>query len=176
MTREDRPKRSWREIDQKKDRSIHRREEQAGNRSNRSGPGSQKSYRAALDKLFASGKIGDLVAEKIGDAATDNMALSGAAKLLEKIKKIVDRRELSQAIDSYLMQYPLPIDPEFLERMLEHRDPSRQREAMEQIEKILSEGEIKRKRAMIAQLKMIRDIGDDVDMMALAKRLIEKLD
>ena len=47
---------------------------------------------------------------------------------------------------------------------------------MERIDKLLETETPKRTRAMLGQLKMIRDIGDEPEMVQLAKKLIEQLD
>ena len=68
-------KRSWREIDRKKDRSAHRQDEPApGKRPKRGAASASRSHRSTLDQLFDSGKIGELVQQR--DAETGTRATS----------------------------------------------------------------------------------------------------
>jgi hypothetical protein len=171
---DDRPRRSWREIDRNKDRSSHRKEERPEGQ-NRGGRQKQ-SYRAALDRLFDSGKIADLVEAKTGEKKSDED--SNRFKALSKIRDAGDRDEVTKQVDAYLQKFgnELPDDLEILARVIEHRNPTWQLDAMERIDKLLETETPKRTRAMLGQLKMIRDIGDELEMVQLAKKLIEKLD
>jgi len=172
MSDEERPRRSWREIDRNKDRSSHRREDRRDAPAGR-GPRREKSYRATLDRLFDSGKIGALVEQKTGVTGDSDNRI----KALARVNNATDRDDLTAAVDAYLQKFDaLPDDLELLGRLLEHRDPSRQIEAMERIDKLLDLEQPKRTRAMLGQLRMIRDIGDDDEMVDLARRLIDRLE
>lgn len=177
MSDDDRPRRSWREIDRAKDKSAHRKEERPEpGFGRRQGKRREKSYRAALDRLFDSGKIADLVEKQTGDTGSSEKGES-RIKMHTQIIDAADRDALTKAVDSYLQKFgELPDEMEVLGRVLEHRDPGMQLEAMQRIEGLLDNEEPKRRRAMVGQLKMIRDIGDDPELTALAKRLIERLD
>ena len=180
MSDEDRPRKSWREIDKARDGSAHRKDERpdASMLTRRSSGRSQKSYRAALDRLFDSGKIADLVEKKDPTEAkprdTDG---ESRLKLLKKIRDAVDRDEVTRTADAYLKQYDdLPEDMEVLPRLLEHRDPDIQLQAMRRMDELLDSQRPKRTRAIVGQLKMIRDFADEQEMMELADRLIDRLD
>src|SRR5262249_4957808 len=68
MPDDDRPQKSWREIDSKRDRSQQRspgeRRDDSAFGGGRKGEQRQKTYRSQLDRLFESGGIGKLVAEQ----------------------------------------------------------------------------------------------------------------
>src|SRR5262245_41000815 len=68
MPDDDRPKKSWREIDAKRDRSQQRGPSEKRSDSpfggGKKGEQRQKTYRSQLDRLFESGGIGKLVAEQ----------------------------------------------------------------------------------------------------------------
>jgi hypothetical protein len=176
MSDDERPKRSWREIDRRKDRSAHRQEDRRDQEGR--GPRGQRrerSYKAALDRLFESGKIAELVEQKGGgggEAQGENRI-----KALARIKNAGNRDEVTAAVDEYLKGWnELPDDMEVLGRALEHRNPTWQLDAMERIERLLETERPRRTRAMVGQLKMIRDIGDDNEMVELAQRLIDRLE
>lgn len=172
---EERPRKSWREIDKARDHSTHRREERpAGATERKTGRGSQKSYRATLDRLFETGKIGKLV-DKSG--AGEGPEGESRIRMLSRIEQAMDRESICREVDAYLATFgELPDDLEILGKVLEHRDAERQRQAMERIDKLLDGAQPKRRRAMVAQLKIIRDLAYDKEMVQLASKLLGRLD
>lgn len=178
MSDRDRPRKSWREIDKARDGSSHREDRPDASMLSRKGSGrSQKSYRAALDRLFDSGKIADLVDQKEPEEAKPKDTQGESRiKLLRTIRDAGDRDEVTRAADAYLEQFDLPEDIDVLPRLLEHRDPEIQRQTMERMDTLLDEAQPKRTRAIVGQLKMIRDFADDQEMMELANKLIDRLD
>ena len=138
---------------------------------------SQQSYRAALDRAFESGKIADLVAAQApaGQAAQAATTSKNKLKMLAKIRDAGGRDDVTAAVDALLKQYELPDDLDIWGRVLEHRDPSLQLQAMERINALLDTAKPKRTGAMVGQLKMIRDLGDDPEMVDLARKLIDRL-
>lgn len=178
MSDEDRSRKSWRDIDKQRDGSMHRKDDRGlgGPGGKRGGPRSQKSYRAALDRLFESGKIADLVEQKAPGETADDAGSESRLKKLARIKKATGRDEITKEVDAYLKESELPEDLEILGQVLEHRNPTRQLEAMEGIDRLLDRERPKRYRAMVGQLKMIRDMGDDREMVQLANRLIDRLE
>lgn len=178
MSDEERPRKSWREIDRGRDRSAHRREDRPPQEGRKRGPGSQKSYRSALDRLFSSGKIGELVAERAPGALPGvEEGEQNRLKLLQQVRNATGRDEVTRALDAYLELHPFPDEIEILEKGLEHRSPERQIEAMTRLESLLEAGqEPRRKRGMVGQLKMIRDLGESTELTALASRLLSRLE
>jgi hypothetical protein len=175
MSDEERPRKSWREIDKARDHSAHRREERAAGATERKrGPGSQKSYRAALDRLFETGKIAQLVD---GPGASEDPESESRIRMLSRIEKAMDRESICREVDAYLAKFgELPDDLEILGKVLEHRDAERQRQAMERIDRLLDGAKPKRSRAMVAQLKIIRDLAYDKEMVQLASKLLGRLE
>ena len=177
MGNDDRPKKSWREIDKARDTSQHRKDDRGRDGGFRkTGPRSQKSYRAALDRLFDSGKIGDLVEDKTGEKRSTKDD-DNRFRALRKLKEAVGRDAISKAADTYIKKFGMPDrDIEALGQLLEHRDESVQLDAMEALETRLDAGDKpRRSRGMVGQLKMIRDLCGDPAMEEMARRLIEKL-
>ncbi|MFH1130608.1 MAG: hypothetical protein V1754_04695 [Pseudomonadota bacterium] len=171
---DDRPRKSWREIDKAKDRSAHRKEERPAHGGGKSTKRTQQSYRATLDRLFESGRVGQLI-EKKAPGSTEG-AEGGRIKLLRKIKEAEGVNAVTEAVDVFLKEHPLPDDSEILAKMLEHRDPDRQQEALERLHKVINVDPPKRARALIGRLKLIRDTADEPVMIKIASELIEKLE
>jgi len=168
-------KKSWKEIDRMRDGSG-RRDDRPPVGGKGKAQDNQKSYRAALDRAFESGKIADLVAVKAPSvAAAAGVPSKNTLKMLARIRDAAGRDDVTAAVDDLLKTGELPEDIEIIGRVLEHRDPSMQLDAMERIDKLLDTTKPKRARAMIGQLKMIRDLGDDPEMTDLASRLLDRL-
>jgi hypothetical protein len=100
----------------------------------------------------------------------------GRLKLQRKIKSAEGREVIIAAVEAYLAQYELPLDADVLAKVLEHRDPSRQLQAMEKLVELTDQEKPRRTRAIIGQLKLIRDTGDDPELIELAKRLLDRLE
>jgi acetyl-CoA carboxylase carboxyltransferase component len=175
MSDDERPRKSWREIDKQRDRSQHRREEKPVVERKR-GPGSQKSYRAQLDRLFETGKIADLVAQK-APSTSGGEAGESRIKALGAIKRAMDRDTITRELDAFMEKFgALPDDLEVLEKALEHRSSEQQLLAMQRIDALLDQEQPRRKRAMVGQLKLIRDLSDDPTLTELARKLLGRLE
>ena len=140
-------------------------------------PRSQKSYRSALDRAFSSGAVGQLVRDKDIESGNSEEVDETKGHILATIIKSEDSKSITQAIDAYLAAYgSLPSDPDILAKGVQHKNPSRQLDAMEQLEAILDERQPKRVRGLIGHLKLIRDTADDREMETIARRLIDRLE
>lgn len=171
---DDREKRSWKEIDQMRDGTARREKRQE--RQPRSKQ-SQKSYRAALDRAFDSGKIGELVKGQAEESGGEEApADASRIKLLREINKAEDRASITKAVDAYLEKYEIPEDADVLAKIVQHRKPGIQLKAMRMLDAMLDEAQPKRVRALVGQLKLIRDMADEREMEELADRLIDRLD
>lgn len=171
---DDRPRKSWREIDKAKDRSAHRKDEKPSAGEKQSTQRSQKTYRSKLDQLFESGKVGELLEDK--EFSDVNSGGQSRIKMLRKITSAEDPKSITKAVDEYLASFELPDDVDVLAKILEHREPDRQKEAMQRLLGLIDEFHPRRMRAFIGRLKFIRDVGDDPEMTDLAVKLLEKVE
>src|SRR5262245_38229404 len=73
----DKPKMSWREVDQIRDKSRARERDPMSKQSSPVAMQAQKSYRAALERAFASGKLDEL-AKTLTPQGRDELAASRA--------------------------------------------------------------------------------------------------
>ncbi|MBW2731102.1 MAG: hypothetical protein JRH20_01845 [Deltaproteobacteria bacterium] len=171
---DDRERRSWKDIDRMRDGSSRR--EPRSERYPRSQKG-QKSYRAALDRAFNSGKIGALIKEQTEEEGTEKTPDDASRiKLLHAISTAEDRASITKAVDAYLEKYELPDDANVLAKAVHHRKAGIQLTAMQKLNALLDTEKPKRVRALVGQLKMIRDMADEREMEELADRLIDRLD
>ena len=171
MSDDERPKRSWSEIDKLRDKSTHRRDPRpepgmSGARRERS----QKSYRAALDRAFSSGAIGKLLDEPGAQGEGD-----GRARELAAIRNADTPEDVSAAVDRALAAGPLPDDIEIWARVVEHRDMLRVREALLRVAALLDEHPLKRARALRSRLRYLEEIAEDEEIRVLATKLRSRL-
>lgn len=173
-------KKSWREIDRQKDRSAHRREEPAaGGRPRRSPVSQSRSHRAALDRLFDSGDIGEIVRKKEASQAaadaTESAQGPSRRQLQQAIEKATDRDERISAMDAYLRAYSLVGDFALLGLMLEHPDPDVVHQAMDLLEELLKREKPRRAGVLRAALRQIEDLGEVAALRRRATELLERL-
>ncbi len=171
-------KRSWRDIDRNKDKSAHRSESGAGRpRGPKGQAAASRSHRSALDRLFNSGKVGELVKkrdEEMGVAASDPDGPSRRS-LTEKIEQATDKDAKIAAVDKYLEQFSLPPDFDFLAHVLDHPDPDIVGDALDRIEGLLETDKPRRARTLVAQLKTLQDLSEWGKLRRRAGALLEKL-
>ena len=204
MPDDDRPKKSWREIDSKRDRSQQRgpseRRDDSPFGGGKKGEQRQKTYRSQLDRLFESGGIGKLVAEqekqkqeelaqKMGmrpappaAPAADKPAAEAAPPADEgRIKKLAAVRDaigpdaITKAVGAYLKAYPWPNDLDFLSAALEHRDEDIIREALTRLTTALAAGKPRRAATLAGRLRTLEELGADDEIRRQASELRRKL-
>jgi hypothetical protein len=197
--RGDRPKKSWRELDNMRDkpRTSSPRPEQGQSRAQEER--ASKAYRAQLDALFERGEVGKF-AEKMVQSRSD--APAGLAPpmpapkkaesapvapeppkeddprsvLRKKILTAIGRDEISRAVDKYVKAHGMPRDFEVLEQALEHQKEERLTEALTVLESMLDKGEKpKRSRTLVGKLRFIEETSGDKELKAFAARVRPKL-
>lgn len=128
---------SWREIDARRDRGGtggSRREEKPASRG-------MRVSKADLDKLFSSGKLGELVRKTEEEKNITSASDSSLVAQVKKALRIEDAREFAREARRILdSAEKMPSDMEFLERALEidHR-PTVVR-ILERIAELLADG------------------------------------
>ena len=178
MTDERKRTRSWREIDRKKDRSDHRQEQPTGGGPHgpKGGAARSRSHRSALDQLFNSGKIADLIKKKDAETGVEAKAAGPSRQQLTKaLEKATSRDEKVKAIDTYLEAYALPPDYDILTHVLEHSDKDVVADALSKIEDLLEIEKPRRARSLTAQLRNISELSEYGSLRKHAGRVLEKL-
>jgi hypothetical protein len=169
----ERTRKSWREIDAQRDRSAHTtRAERDRERAGKRGKPSQKSYKAALDRLFETGGIAKLLDEPATPNGDDAKAET-RAKLAARVRDALGPDDITKAVDGYLTKFGRPPeDFEFLGPMLQHRNEERVTEAMDAIAALLDAGQKPRRpRAIAAQLRTIEEVSDEPELARRAHAL-----
>ena len=186
MPKEDRPRKSWREIDRSRESGGGARGGPPPQRA-REEEHAQKQYRAALEAAFAKGELGKL-AEKLSSrgapapvatpepgketetaeapaaearpaaAPVKGKKTDDKLSLRKKLVEAIGRQEISKAAERYLERFPLPDDHEFLEQILEHEQDGRVVEAMGRIAALLDQRVLpKRSRALCGKLRYLAE-------------------
>jgi len=166
---EDRPKRSWRDIDRGRDKSAHRQDPRPDGPTGPRRERSQKSYRAALDRAFEIGAIGKLLGS---EPRTEGQS---RAKQLADIRDAATPQDLTGAVDRALVEGPLPDEVEIWARVVDHRDMNRVREALSRLAALLDAQPLKRTRALKARLRYLEEIAEDDDIRREAAALRSRL-
>lgn len=169
-------KKSWKEIDAQRDRSQHRQGEPKPGGGGKPGRDPSKSHRAALDQLFASGAVAELVKKRDAETGVEAEPEGPSRKALaEAITAAPDPKARQQALEAYLAAFGLPRDFEVLALLLDHTDPDVVGEALGRIDALLAEEQPKRPRTLIAQLKSVAELSEWGKLRRQAKAILEKL-
>ncbi len=173
---EDRPKKSWREIDAQRDKSGHRSEEPKG----RGKPGriersqAYRSYKTQLDKLFSGGALPEALKEKLGDGgiAVEAKARKAAAEL---ILAATSPKAIEAALAAYEGQHGFPEDEAVLARLLDLSKEAVLQRAIATIGRLRDEGRLKRAQSLKARLNTVAMTADDPEVQAAARALMGRL-
>jgi tRNA(Ile)-lysidine synthase TilS/MesJ len=173
MMQREREKRSWGERD--RGRTLSYRGDQLVKPEVAAHQASAaKQYRAALEALFE--KKSEVVDEKekevpattlprVVEASNPDAAVSNKRQdLLRKIGSAQGSKAISDAIEAFLTAgHTLPDDQEVFLQMLEHRNETRVREAIVQLERLIAGQLPKRKPVLVQRLKRIEEMADDLE-------------
>jgi hypothetical protein len=173
MMEREREKRSWSERDRGRTQSYHGdqlvKPQEAARQT-----AAAKQYRQALDALFekkpdAAEKIEALVPSVALPRVVESQtaAEGGSVKRQEMLRKIgvaQGSKAISDAIEVFLAAgHTLPDEQDVFLQMLEHRDESRVREAIVQLEKLLAGQLAKRKPVLVQRLKRIEENAEETE-------------
>lgn len=169
---EDRPKKSWRDVDRSKDRSAHRREERpAGSPQKRER--TQKTYRAALDRLFTQGGLGKILPTD-GEGTPESGP--NRIRLLVDIRGAAEPDEITRAIDAFVRAFgDLPDEVDLWAQAAWHDDIEIVRTALSKLPALLASQPLKRTRALVGRLRYLEDLAEDPEMRRQAAELRRRI-
>jgi hypothetical protein len=161
---DEKPKRSWREIDKMRDGGGSRQRD-SKERANFEKSTGYSKYKTNLDRLFSGGApLPEHLREKLGEgeqAATDEA---------KKLAAIEDTKIFTAAAREFLKVHPLPDDPRLLDRLLGHPDEGIIEQALTRLETLHSAGALKAPPALRQRLASVEiETGDP----AIRKRAAE---
>ena len=173
---DDKPKKSWREIDSAKDKSSHRKEE--GGSGNRPGrverSQAYRAYKTQLNKLFDGGGLPDALKNKLEEAGV------GSSKKRKKdcVSAILASKNLKavqEALETNRQEFGFPDDEEVLAKLLEQDNIKIVLETLAMIETLQAEGHLKRGSSLKARIKTAQMMLDSPKVNEAALALLAKL-
>ena len=174
---EEREKRSWKEIDQMRDGSVHRKEPRREGGPSRRDENSQayRSYKSQLNKLFDGGGA-------LPDALRQQLEEKGVAQDASRKKTMTDAishgasaKAVIEALQAYRAEYGFPENEEALSKLLDLTDEAILLEAMRTIAMLNDGGRLKRANALKARLKTVEMTVDAPEVQEKAKELVRQL-
>lgn len=174
---EDRPKRSWRDIDKMRDKSFSRsrsQDERAQERMQRSPVYEQ--YKAKVSKMFSGGDLPDELREKLDPSGT----LKARDDLLKRIKKLAaeDRKAWSEAVREFVEKFDMPEDAYLLVEWLDHPRDRVVERSLARLEELANAGALtgaKRPKSIDQRLRSLEMMSGEPQVQARAKALRERL-
>jgi hypothetical protein len=168
----DRPRRSWSEIDKMRDgkRSGGGQVDRDRERFERTSGYSR--YKSAADAFFSGEATPEVLREKM-DATGD---LKVRQDLVARMKKAADNEQaFAEAAAEHLQKFGAPEDPYLLDRMLGHKDAAVVKAALEKLEALAAEGSLAPPKSLAQRLRTLELAHDDPDVQDAAKRLGRKV-
>ena len=173
MSDDERPKKSWREIDKGREGSSHRKTrtdpgERAKERASKTAAYSK--YKNQLDKLWTGGgELPDSLKEKLGPASKETEARK---KLLADLKSNPSPKTLANFVKE---GHELPDDVRLLMSLLEVRDEPLLRTVLQRLKELILEGN-KPNRALLGQrLTSIEVLAEDEETLEVVQELKQAL-
>lgn len=172
---DDRPKKSWREIDQS-------REKGAGSRSGTQGPSPRhersqayRSYKTQLNKLFdGGGVLPEALQTKLGDSGVASDA-KARKEALAALAAAATPKALRAALQAFEAAHGFPEDEEVLAKIIDLGGEAMVLKAIETLAALQREGRLKRAASLKARLKTAHMTHDDPDLRSAAAELLGKL-
>jgi hypothetical protein len=168
---DDRPKKSWRDIDKARD----------GKRSSSGTPPSERArleksagysrYKSAADAFFSGNLLPDALREKV-DPSGEGKARQD---LLKKVKDAEEFKQFALLSKEYVDKYGLPEDPYLLDRLLGHPNEGLVLKTLERLQEMLTAGELKPPKSLGERLKSLELGSDSAEVQDAAKALAKNL-
>jgi hypothetical protein len=172
---DDRPKRSWRDIDKMRDSSTHRKEPRSTGSGGRKLENTQayRAYKTQLNRLFDGGALPDALKAKLaeGDVGADAKAKKEAGRAIIDAAPADIRAQLSVFVD----RFGFPQDEEVLAKLLDLSDESVVTECLTAIAKLKTEGTLKKANLFRAKIKTALLTIDEPEIQRLGKELLASL-
>lgn len=157
----DRPRLSWREIDQRRDRPRHASDEQRPR-----GPGAEKRARAATQRYL---KEIDRAFFAPGGSRTPE-----ERRLADAVREAQGTPHLAEACRAYLAALGPPQDAALLAAFLDARAPDVVRAALEALGERATSGALELTPGLRSQLRLLESEADD-EIAELAEEILERL-
>lgn len=171
----DRDRRSWRDVDRKKDKSSHIDGGDPYKKSKRGArtDGRSKSYKAALDTLFDGGALPERY-EKLSKTRESLAKGPGSERqaALKVLRDAFGRSEIVKAFKTWMeIDGEMPRDPDALLSILQHPDEESVRNAIGVLKELSSERPLKRAELLKQRLRQIESLAEEDETQQAASEL-----
>lgn len=162
---DDRPKKSWRERDNARNHSAHRRDDKPSEQAQRQQSSqAYRAYKTQLNRLFDGGVVPDALKSKLDDAEV-GVGANARKEAMASVKAAATPRALVKAVAEFRTTYGFPDDEEVLARLLELDDEAALvLEAVQTLARLHAEAKLKRAAALKMRLKTALLTIDDPDV------------
>lgn len=167
---DDRPKRSWSEIDKRRDGARSSTSQPAAREKLQKSP-QYSRYKSAADKFFS----GDLMPEAIAERIDPTGQGKARREALKKVNDADDFKTFATLAKEYVNDWGMPEDPYLLDRLLGHPNDGLVLKTLEEIHRRLDEGSFKAPKTLSQRLKSIELGSDEPDVQDAAKALAVRL-
>ncbi len=172
---DDRPKKSWRELDKQRDKSGgggRRRDPEAWNRERISKTAAYSKYKSNLDALFKPGgaELPESMRATLGPATEESKE---KRELTEALKKDPSKKTLEAYLEKEL---PLPDDARLLMSLLDVRDEALLKPVLEKLLDIVEDGKKPNRMLLIQRLEALKNWADAPETIELAQMIRSALD
>jgi hypothetical protein len=176
---DDKPKRSWREIDAKKDRSAHRQDDRPVRSPFKQAraDSASKTYRSKLDAFFdgdakapehVRGKL-----ESLTDTSAEGKKRTAALKL---IKDATTSSQADAAVSAFVSQFELPLDYDILSQVLLCSDEDHVGAALSLLQSMLNDKRVPGRAALLEQrLRRVKNLSEVEEHQQVAEQLMKQL-
>lgn len=174
---DDKPKRSWREIDQAREKSSHRREGGGGGGGGGRRVENTQAYRAyktQLNKLFDGGGLPAALKEKLEDKGLGNESKQ-KKELTYAIVAAITPSAIKAALEAHRAARGFPDDEEALGKLLELDDVPVLLETLATLDRLQREGGLKRASSLKARIKTAQMTADSAKVNEAARALLARL-
>ncbi|MEZ4273307.1 MAG: hypothetical protein R3C68_18270 [Myxococcota bacterium] len=172
-TDEERPRKSWRELDRQRDKSGHRPEDRtSGRKSPAQESQGYRAYKTQLNKLFDGGGLPEALKERLQESGIGNESKQRKAALQE-ICQAKTPKSVMGALKTYRESFGFPEDEEVLAKLLDlDQEPDIIRETLHALDMLHEAGGLKRASSLKGRIKTAQMTTDDDEVFALAKALL----
>jgi hypothetical protein len=170
---DDRPTKSWREIDKMRDSSQRRERRSQDGPSRQQRSSEYRSYKTQLNKLFDGGALPAALKDKLDDGFMDEARERKQAQ--GEILAAGSSADVLGALARYREAHGFPADEEVLAKLLDLDDEGVLMEAIQTIDRLHGEGGLTRSSSLKARLKTVQTMIDEPEIQEAAQALLRKL-
>lgn len=172
---DDRPKKSWRELDRQREKGGgggRRKDPEAWNRERIEKSASYSKYKSNLDALFKPGgaELPEAMRKTLGPASEESKE---KRELTDALKKDPSEKTLKAYLAKDL---PLPDDARLLMSLLDIRDESLVRPVLSTLLEIVESGKKPNRMLLIQRLEALRNWAEEAETVELAQLIRSALD